>query len=177
SRHRLGNSGLSLGQFGEHVPWSVDSARFAGAAPTFEERVGLDRGSKIERDPAMAEYHGQVEFLVLLASRLVNRCDDRLSVVLGETREQIDEGGRVVGSQPARRFVEEEQHRIGDELHGDVHALALATTEDFGLGSANLKMCHGLEAELSEGRLHSPIDLFVAVVRREAKARAVAYGL
>ena len=103
----------------------------------------------------------------------MNRDEDRLAVSLRQIGEQIDERHRVVGGEAARRLVEEQERRIGDELERDVDALPLSAGEHFALGLSDLEILHGLEAEVLHHLLDAPIDLGVAEIGREAELSRV----
>ena len=125
----------------------------------------------------MGQDEREVELLVLLARGLVDGDEDRLAVLLGQVREQVDECHRVVGRQAARRLVEEHQRRVGHQLERDVDALALPAREHLALGLADLQVLHRLQTEILDHLLDPAVDLVLAVVVRQAKLCRVLDGL
>ena len=142
-----------------------------------EEAVGFDGGPVKHRDPALPEDQRQVELLVLVFGGLVNGADDGLAGRLREIAQQLNQRGGVVGGKPARGFVQKQDHRIGDQLHRDVHAFSLPARQDFPLRPADLEVRHALETELGERRRNPPFDLGFRVVGGQPELRAVAHGL
>ena len=59
--------------------------------------------------------------------------------------EQLDERGGVVRRQTTRGLVEEHDHGIRDQLHGNVDAFALPAAQDLLLGLADLQIFDVLE--------------------------------
>jgi hypothetical protein len=82
---------------------------------------------------------------------------------------------KIVGRETGRRLVEKEQDRIGDELHRDVHALALSAREHLLLRFADLEIANLLEAELRQCRVDPAIDLLFRIVGGQSETRRVTH--
>ena len=96
------------------------------------DRIRIGRAEEDHRAglvSLVARDHEQVvELLVDLEAGLVDGGEDGLAG-LGQILQQIDDRLGVVGGQAGGGLVEKQHRRVGDELQGDVDALALAAAE------------------------------------------------
>src|SRR5258706_490083 len=113
-----------------------------------EELVTVPGRPVIDGNSALSEDQCEVELLVFVLGRLMDRADDRLAGGLGELGQELHQRRGVVGRQTAGRLVEEHDHRVGDQLHRDVDALALAAGKDLLFGASDLQVRDAFETEL-----------------------------
>ena len=93
-----------------------------------ERRLGLrdgpvvDDGARVEEDEAVEEGED-------LPGGLVDGADDGAAGLLDQAAQDLHHLLRRVRVQPRGRLVEEQQPRVGEEAHGDGHALALPAAD------------------------------------------------
>ena len=96
----------------------------------------------------------------------MDRDEDCFSGV-GELPQQLDHRQRIDARQARRRLVEDEDRRIGQQLHGEVDALPLAATDaPFSL-VADAGLLGAVEPELVDHRVDPGLDLGVGGVAGE----------
>lgn len=95
-----------------------------------------------------------MEGLEQVTSRLVNS-EDQGPSFLGQASQDLNDGRRSEGIQPARWFVQEQNTRICQDLNGDSDSAFLPSTDSFNYITANQIVCAVAETHLEEHRFCS----------------------
>jgi hypothetical protein len=146
-----------------------DRGALGHRAPRRRERGGGVAGAaRVEHVPVRHEHHA-VQGVKHVRRGLVERGDDD-SPARGDGAQRAQQAERREGVQSGGRLVEDEDARVGDELHADGHAAPLAAGDAaHAARAADGSVCDVAEAQLRERGVDARLDLAGRRAAREAE--------
>ena len=119
---------------------------------------GVEGTSREDRISALVHDPQGIETPEDISARLVDHCDDQGSAV-GHLLEQVHQQFGVLAAQATGRLIHQEHFWLPNEFHGDVQALALASTDGLAQGVPHGQVTGLPQAELAQAGLYPLLRL------------------
>lgn len=130
-------------------------------------RIGWSEGDQLARLRAVAILSHEDQFIkqpIDIESGLVDGYHDNLAAI-GQSAKRLHNQQRILRGKPLGGLVQKECERIGEQLHGQVDAFALAAADAFSFWRADEYVFAPLQAKLRDDCFDALVNFGVSIVR------------